>query len=356
MKTSSLFMLLLMAGIPSIAKADFIAADDPRLSYYGCARLSFIESPVKEGAKAARMDRLIKVPEKGYEGDNPGAVLGFKTDAKELTVHLYFNPIHISKSARNSKGIYLIDGKSSGDWTYSTAEKKTVREAEKLDLQIKVPGDGKEHSYEIIMPYADSVDICGITANDGARFEKTTKAAKRLMMFGDSVTHGFTASSIDGTYAYRTARLKNMELLNMAIAGRSSNPQDATVLASLKCEILTVLIGVNDWQGGNPVDKYKTNMKTFIQNYRKGAPDTPLYLISPLWVPESWKPSKAQFPLEDYRKALKEAVDESGDKNINFIDGTALIDHDPKYFDKVAVHPNDEGFKMMAERLAAQIK
>jgi len=96
-------------------------------------------------------------------------------------------------------------------------------------------------------------------------------------------------------------------------------------------------------------------MKFFIINFRKLQKNTPIYFISPLWVPTIWQPEGANIKLEDYRKTLAEVVKKSNDPNIKFIDGSKLIDHDKKYFDRVAVHPNNIGFKMMAEQLAKEI-
>jgi hypothetical protein len=66
-------------------------------------------------------------------------------------------------------------------------------------------------------------------------------------------------------------------------------------------------------------------------------------------------PTKTFHLSFENRKALRNVVVASKDSAIKIIEGDELIDHDPKYFDKIAVHPNDAGFKMMAERLAAVI-
>lgn len=43
------------------------------------------------------------------------------------------------------------------------------------------------------------------------------------------------------------------------------------------------------------------------------------------------------------------------DPNLHLIEGPDLIATDPPLFDRVAEHPNDNGFSMMAERRAKKL-
>ncbi len=346
-------ILLSMLLCTAASANTFIPADDTRLAFSDFARITFIDSPVSAGKKMARFDRIADSGGKGYQWDNPGARFRFRTDASSLTVHLYYNEKHISTSARNPGGRYFIDGKSDNAWRFTSVQRKTLRTPETLIVPV-VPRTPGMHDYDIILPYGDSVDVLGITAGDNARFETPApRPAKRLIAYGDSITHGFTASEITGSYAFIFAQKMNWQIVNMGIGGRGSSADDGTLIASQNGDVVSILIGVNDWQGGRPVASFKANMEGFIRNLRKQQPSVPLIVITPLWVPASWKPKSATIDLEEYRKALREIVAAGSDANIRLVEGPALIDHDEKYFDKVAVHPNDKGFAMMAERLAA---
>ncbi len=334
----------------------FIPADDARLSYSDYARLSFVESPEGGTAKAARFDRILEMPGKGYRWDNPGARLRFRTDAPELTVRLHYSDKHISTSARNPIGVYSIDGRREDSWTFKTLAAGTQRKPEGVDVSIKSPGPGA-HDYEVILPYGDSVDVLGVAAPKDARFETPAPRPKtRCVVYGDSITHGFTASKVTGAYAFRLAEIKGWQLIDMGLGGRASTPSDAEVLASLSPDRLVVLMGANDWQSGVPVERYKGNMAQFIKSFKAARPGVPVYFMTPIWVHESWKPKGALKPLDDYRQALREAVAEAGDPSIQVVEGPELIDHEQSLFDSVAVHPNDAGFAMMAERLAKAVK
>ena len=115
-------------------------------------------------------------------------------------------------------------------------------------------------------------------------------------------------------------------------------------------------MGVNDWQGGGPVERYRKNMDGFFDAIRAVQPAVPIYFITSLYVPPAWSPKTATADLEAYRQAARELVAARKDPNLHLIEGPDLIDHDPKLFDPVAVHPNDQGFAQMGERLAKQMK
>jgi len=335
---------------------NFIPADDQRLEYSDYATLEFVAAPVRPAQKIARLRRPLSSPGRGYEWDNPGARLRFATDAKEVIVHLYYSDKHISASARNPVGVYCIDGKTADGWKFASSSRATVRKPENVDVKMAVAGDGKIHDYEVIMPYGDSVDVVGISVTPEAKFGKPSpRPAFRCAFYGDSITHGFTAGDVSGTYVFKVAQINNWQLINLGIGGNGSSAADAGIIGKIDCDMLVTLIGVNDWQGGRPVAAYKQNIKQFIAIFRKLRPTTPMAFITPLWVPATWQPKTAKFSLEDYRQALREAVKEAGDSAIQLIEGPELIDHDAKFFDPVAVHPNNSGFDMMADRLAKKL-
>jgi len=101
----------------------------------------------------ARFDRLADMPDKGYQWDNPGARLRFRTDAAKVQVSLFYNEKHVSASARNSAGVYFIDGGNVAAGRFATVQMKTVRAPETLVVQLAAPAPGL-HDYDLVLPYA----------------------------------------------------------------------------------------------------------------------------------------------------------------------------------------------------------
>ncbi|MFC5457241.1 SGNH/GDSL hydrolase family protein [Prosthecobacter fluviatilis] len=368
--TCLLVSLSLLSAPPAVqAETDtsrVIAADDPSIGYSGYVHMELISTELREfglaGAeprttKFARFDRLLDIPGKGYRWDNPGARIRFRTDATRVGALLRFNELHTSASARNSNGIYLIDGVTQPGWTFKTKATTPKRGVEYVGIQMPAPTTPGFHDYEIVLPYGDSVEFLSADVNLTAQMQPPpAPPAVRYVAYGDSVTHGFTASAIDKTYPYLVAQKMGWQLINLGLGGRASNVVDAHVLKTLKADVINVLMGVNDWQGGGPVERYRKNMSGFFDAIRAVQPTVPIYFITTLYVPPSWSPKTATTDLEAYRQAARDLVASRQDPNMHLIEGPALIDHDPKLFDSVAVHPNDQGFAQMAERLAKQME
>jgi len=353
-----------LAAQAETATSRIIPADDASIGYSGYVHMEFVSTEetafgpsgvVPLTIKFARFDRVFDIPGKGYRWDNPGARIRFRTDATRVRVLLRFNELHISASARNSNGIYLIDGATQPAWTFHTKTTTPKRASEFVEVQMPAVSPGF-HDYEIVLPYGDSVDFWSVDVNYAARMEPPpAPPAVRYVAYGDSVTHGFTASAIDKTYPYLVAQKRGWQLINLGLGGRASNVSDAHVLKTLKADVITVLMGVNDWQGGGPVERYRKNMMGFFDALRAVQPTVPIYFITSLHVPPSWSPKSQIADLEAYRQVAREIVLARKDPNLRLIEGLDLIDHDPKLFDPVAVHPNDQGFAQMGERLAKQM-
>lgn len=349
---------LLVAPLDVQGKGNrFVAADDVGIGYSDYVHMEFVASPTGASAKMARFDRGLDIPGKGYRWDNPGARVRFRTDATQVKALLYFNELHTSTSARNSEGVYFIDGSTQAGWSFRTKAVQAKRGVETVEVLMTAGGGAGFHDYEIVLPYGDSVDFLGVEVNAAARLEApTARTAVRYVAYGDSVTHGFTASAVDKTYPYLVAQKMGWQLVNLGLGGRASNVSDAHVLKTLKADVISVLMGVNDWQGGGPVERYRTNMMGFFDAIRAVQPSVPIYYLTSLWVPPSWSPKSQVADLESYRKVAREIVAARKDPNLHLIEGLDLIDHDASLFDAVAVHPNDLGFAQMGERVAKQMK
>lgn len=285
-----------------------------------------------------------------YVVDSPCGRFRFRCNAAELSVELLYGERNAPVRAHNSVGVFLIDGEGREAWCFHRAN---IQNREPESVMVHLPADGRMHDYELVMPYAERAGVCRVVCNVGTAFQNPSpRPVFRCAFFGDSVTHGFTASRIDRCYPYRVGILKNWQVLNVGLGGIGISPRIAADLSNVDMDRLIVALGVNDWQGGTDPERSKANMLELLRTFRRAKPDVPVTVVTPLWVPPSWKPAKARFELDAYRKAIVQAVAACGDMRIAVVAGDTLIDHDPALFDKVAVHPNDRGFAQMAERLA----
>lgn len=331
----------------------WVAASDPAFVVANAAAVELVDD--RDGCRL-RLRRPFDLPGKGYGWDNPGATVRFRSSARTLVVRLRYSEKHISTSARNGIGLVLVDGRWQSDWTFDAGMATVQRAVTVVERVLPVPADDGEHDYTLVMPYGDSVEFCGVRLDADARLRPPLACAKvRWVAYGDSVTQGFDASHVGAGYPWLVAQRRGWEAINLGLAGRSCTPADADAIASLKPALVTVAIGVNDWQGGVAPAIYGERLSDLLRRLRAAAPTARIAVITPLWVAPTWKPEKAQAALEDYRAAAAVAVQGLNDQRLALIDGSTLIDQDPALFNRVAVHPNDAGFAQMAERLASRL-
>jgi lysophospholipase L1-like esterase len=333
-----------------------IPPDDPNIKFDGYVNREIVTPGAGAQGKVMRFDRKIDMVGKGYRWDNPGACISFRTDATEIVAVLNYSELHTSTSARNAIGVYSVDGVFKRQWSFRTRQQGVPRTPETLEARISNGGVAGFHQYEIFLPYGDSVDFAGLKVNPEAKFEAVEpKPMPCYVAYGDSITHGFTSTEVSKTYPFLLGEKKGWRVINLGLGGRASTPTDGTLIASLKPDVVTVLMGANDWQIGVPLERYRANMDAFLSNIRSALPETPVYLLTFLWVNSSWNPPGKVADLESYRQVLREVVAARKDPNLFVVEGPALIDEKPSLFDVVPVHPNDAGFAMMAERLEKQI-
>ena len=77
-------------------------------------------------------------------------------------------------------------------------------------------------------------------------------------------------------------------------------------------------------------------------------PNIPLVVITPFWRGNFDRITK----VGSFDYAAEKIIDcAKVNKKLTVVDGKTLIDHDPKFFSPDVLHPNDEGFEMLSERL-----
>src|SRR5690606_36855912 len=108
-----------------------------------------------------------------------------------------------------------------------------------LVLELPVPAGDTGwtrvfHDYELILPYGDAVELRGVAVSSSVRWERPVARPKvRWVAYGDSVTHGFTASSVAGTYPFLVGEAMGWVVINAGVGGRAARSADADVLSGL---------------------------------------------------------------------------------------------------------------------------
>ena len=162
----------------------------------------------------------------------------FRCNAETIVVELlYKERIHPQRS-QNSIGTWFVDGKSNEHWNFERSKRDGCGNER---IAVRLPADGRMHTYELILPYGDIVELHSATVNPDAEFETPpSRPPVRCVFFGDSITQGFCASRIDRTFPFLIGELLDYEVINMGIAGIGLNPGTAKILGGIPMDRMVV--------------------------------------------------------------------------------------------------------------------
>ncbi|MBQ8849232.1 MAG: SGNH/GDSL hydrolase family protein [Clostridia bacterium] len=271
-----------------------------------------------------------------------GVVLEFATDSKEL----YLEVDTWSGSSRkyfehsvfvNGKKYASLDcrgencGLFAGKWTLPDGEK-----------QIK-----------IYFPWSAASRIVALCISDGASFTPI-KSEKRMIMFGDSITHGYDAKHPENSYASRLTDALGVDAVNKGIGGEIFFPALAECRDGIEPEYITVAYGTNDWSKGNK-ESFETKCRDFYTALSKNYPNAKIFALTPIWrkacrdgaINDIGKVSAIGEYIESVAKHLP---------NVTVIDGSTLVPAEEKYFSPDILHPNDAGFEHYFKNLLSEIE
>ncbi|MBE6688290.1 MAG: hypothetical protein E7588_03310 [Ruminococcaceae bacterium] len=203
----------------------------------------------------------------------------------------------------------------------------------------------------IHLPWSVSTAIEKLTVDDNA-FIKALKPPKKLIAYGDSITHGYDALRPSNRYIAMLAEAMNAEEFNKAIGAERFSPELAQLKDSFEPDYITVAYGTNDWSVYDE-QTFKSKCKGFYTNLRKSHPTAKIFAISPIWRSDMHE-KRDLGPFESVSRYIKELA-ESMDNTV-FVDGIDFVPHDSKYYADLRLHPNDSGFEHYFNNLYDKIK
>lgn len=187
---------------------------------------------------------------------------------------------------------------------------------------------------------------------ENATYITPVKRAKKLLAYGDSITHGYDARYPSDTYIERIARELDAEVFNKGIGGEVFFPELAQIKAPFTPDLITVAYGTNDWSTKEQPE-FCENCKRFYSALAENYPDTPVYAVTPIWRIDCEGSTRfGKFP--EVEEQIRGICAPYG--NITVVTGFDLVPHDVYFYADRKVHPNDEGFARYAENLLKYIK
>ncbi|MGW0906663.1 GDSL-type esterase/lipase family protein [Streptomyces sp. NPDC002853] len=175
----------------------------------------------------------------------------------------------------------------------------------------------------------------------------------RWLVYGDSIVEGWSTSRPHLAWPARAGRALGVETVNLGYAGAARGElASAEQLASLDADLITLAFGTNCWSRVPHSARllYETT-RAFLELVRRGHPDVPLLVVSPVVRPDAETvPNALGATLRDLRTAMERAALDAGAGLLpggGLLDAGHLVD---------GVHPGDAGHAILADAVASALR
>ncbi len=162
-----------------------------------------------------------------------------------------------------------------------------------------------------------------------------------IVCFGDSLTHGY-GSSEGNTYPYFLQQLTNLPVINKGINGNTSKNGLNRIddILQFKNSLIIVEFGANDFFQQIPISETKKNIEIIVDKLKQNNNIVALVSVE-------------DRQLNQLHNMLKTLAKE---KNVLFINGILNEFWDNRNLFSDEVHPNSNGYKLVADKIYKNIK
>ncbi len=186
----------------------------------------------------------------------------------------------------------------------------------------------------------------------GATSLKPIKYEKKLLLYGDSITHGYDALLPSGTYGARVAHALGCEGFNKGIGGEVFRPALGEADSGVKADIVTVAYGTNDWNSQDQ-DTFRANCRGFLEAVCERQKDAKIFVITPIWRSDEAEPERKFGPFSGVEPIMREVC---ADLPVTVIRGYDFLPHDTDTFGDNKLHPNLYGFDFYVKSLLGEMR
>ncbi|GGV60096.1 hypothetical protein GCM10010277_64170 [Streptomyces longisporoflavus] len=250
------------------------------------------------------------------------------------------SPPSAADSYRDAPATFtLLTGKEAIDTPATPGDRRTL-------IHLPCPeGEFTLHLPEALRPVLHAVRPLDGTLIPAAR-------RPRWLVYGDSIAEGWSVSRPHLAWPALAGRALGAETVNLGYAGAARGElASAEQLASLEADLLTIAFGTNCWsRTPHSAGLLYESARAFLDLVRRGHPDAPLLVVSPVLRPDAeTTPNALGATLGDLRTAVERAALDAG---ADLLPGGGLL-HTGHLVD--GVHPGDEGHALLAKAVAGVI-
>jgi len=299
-----------------------------------------------------------RLPEELIDAVNPGvasvarypsgARVRFYSDTTQLTVRMTVEAPGYIKNV-GSIGKCGLDVYQDGRWIFGVWPGASDATQAEATGQLT----GGMHEYTLYLPAFAQIRDLEVGVEEGAQVKWPRDYALEtpIVFYGSSITNGASASRPALAYPAIIARRLDANILNLGFSGSAKGEENmAEYIAGLDMSLFVL-----DYDYNAPsVEHLDKTHERFFRIIRSAQPELPVIMITRPGF--EMNPEENGMRRQIVRRTWENAV-KAGDRHVYFIDGETLLDpENPRDGLIDGVHPNDAGFRSMANVIAPVIQ
>ncbi|MFJ9563912.1 GDSL-type esterase/lipase family protein [Streptomyces fuscichromogenes] len=223
-------------------------------------------------------------------------------------------------------------------------------------VRVALPDRDPDHVVRVYLPESVEVAVVGLA---GDRRPEPAPRGPRWVVYGDSVTQGWSVTAPGLAWPSRVADALGLDLVNLGFAGAARGElPTADAVAASGAAAVALAWGTNAYTSlPTSAARIAETMRLYLTVVREGLPEAPIVVVSPIVRPDGEDtPNRFGDTLADLRAALEEAVrgfaEATGDPRVTLVPGRDLV---PAELLVDGIHPGDEGHRVFAQGVTAQV-
>ncbi len=223
----------------------------------------YLDYSYDEGTSYVHLHRFLRSQRDAYLARGPKTLrrcfasaniyLDVVTDSTRLRLSFY---------ARNASAVSYAGFDLYVDGVF--ADRRFFRDWRIDEVYFPLPDDGQRHRVTLYLPWSCAVTPGWLELDDDAAFEPVQRAG-RGMVFGDSITQGYTTLMPSLSYANTLGRDLDAEIINQGAGGFYFDESTLDpALADYAPEFLVIAYGTNDFSRNSDPAVFRAAAKAYI--------------------------------------------------------------------------------------------
>jgi len=227
---------------------------------------------------------------------------------------------------------------------------------QRLDLVLFKAQDHAWKDVTLYLPHMHEVRVFAVGLDADAEFKPAPAFARKLPMvcYGSSVLQGSGAAHPSRTYPAEVARRLNLDYVNLGFGGAGKAEPEVVALVN-QLDACCYLFDLGKSYGAPTPERYCRMLDTI----RAAHPEAPIFCVTPIYSTKEENQPAYKQRSEALRSLMRDAAmarRQAGDKHLFVVEGLELFGPADKAEFADALHPNDAGNELMAQRLAPLIE